>query len=56
MAVPLAASSEVAEGMAAQTLGFLREGGRHKVLDVPVSTVAILEIVIPPLPGNLSIC
>ena len=30
---PPAAPAEAAEGMVAQTLGFLREGGRHKVLD-----------------------
>ena len=30
---PPAAPSEVAEVVTAQTLGFLHEGGRHKVLD-----------------------
>ena len=35
---PPAAPSEVAEVVTAQTLGFLHEGGRHKVLDVPVSS------------------
>ena len=41
--------------MAAQTLGLLREIGQHKVLDVHVSTVAIVEMVISSLLGNPSI-